>query len=94
MTIEDVIREIVREEIAAAGLVAANVPMTAAEKILADVARIAGVTVEELTGPSKARHLHQTRIHAYQALRLLGWSYPVIGARFNRDHSTIMAALR
>jgi chromosomal replication initiator protein len=71
-------------------------PEITAPLIIAQTASYFGVTIEELTGPSRGRHLVQGRqIAMYLCRELTNMSLPKIGAQFgNRDHTTVMYADR
>lgn len=62
--------------------------------IIAQTAAYFGVPIDELTGPSRGRHLVQGRqIAMYLCRELTDLSLPKIGAQFgNRDHTTVMYA--
>lgn len=62
--------------------------------IIAHTAAYFGVPIDELTGPSRGRHLVQGRqIAMYLCRELTDLSLPKIGAQFgNRDHTTVMYA--
>ena len=64
--------------------------------IIAQTAAYFGVSVEDLTGPSRGRHLVMARqIGMYLCRELTALSLPKIGAQFgNRDHTTVMYADR
>lgn len=53
-----------------------------------------GVAVHEIGTESKARRLVVVRKKVYGMLRELGWGYVDIGKLFDREHSTVMAALK
>jgi chromosomal replication initiation ATPase DnaA len=54
-----------------------------------------GVRIPEIKGAGRTRRVAKARFGVYWASRvLLGLSTPQIGARMNRDHSTIVSALR
>lgn len=65
------------------------------DEVLRDTAQLHGVDVAEMRGPSRVAHLVRARTTAYRILRAepLRWSLPAIGRAFDRDHTTIMAAL-
>lgn len=68
--------------------------MTPADAILADEARRANATVEELISPRRFAHLVRARQRAMWRIRqATGWSYPKIGRLFGRDHTTVMHAV-
>ncbi|WP_235735727.1 chromosomal replication initiator protein DnaA [Nocardioides alcanivorans] len=71
-------------------------PEITAASIIAQTAAYFGVSIEELTGPSRGRHLVQGRqIAMYLCRELTDLSLPKIGAQFgNRDHTTVMYAQR
>ncbi|WP_028653785.1 chromosomal replication initiator protein DnaA [Nocardioides halotolerans] len=71
-------------------------PEITAGLIIAQTAAYFGVSLEELTGPSRGRHLVMARqIAMYLCRELTGLSLPKIGAQFgNRDHTTVMYADR
>ncbi len=71
-------------------------PEITAAAIIAQTASYFGVSVEDLTGPSRGRHLVQGRqIAMYLCRELTEHSLPKIGAQFgNRDHTTVMYADR
>ena len=64
--------------------------------IIAQTAAYFGLSIEELTGPSRGRHLVMARqIAMYLCRELTDLSLPKIGAQFgNRDHTTVMYADR
>jgi chromosomal replication initiator protein len=71
-------------------------PEITAAAIIAQTAAYFGVSIEDLTGPSRGRHLVQGRqIAMYLCRELTELSLPKIGAQFgNRDHTTVMYADR
>ncbi len=71
-------------------------PEITAPTIIAQTAAYFGVSIEDLTGPSRGRHLVQGRqIAMYLCRELTALSLPKIGAQFgNRDHTTVMYADR
>ena len=64
--------------------------------IIAQTAAYFGISIEDLTGPSRGRHLVMARqIGMYLCRELTELSLPKIGAEFgNRDHTTVMYADR
>jgi chromosomal replication initiation ATPase DnaA len=58
--------------------------------VIRGCAEYAGVPVEAITGPQRSRVITAARQAGYSVLRSTGLSYPRIGHRFNRDHTTIM----
>ncbi len=71
-------------------------PQITAALIIAQTAAYFGLSIEELTGPSRGRHLVMARqIAMYLCRELTDLSLPKIGAQFgNRDHTTVMYADR
>jgi chromosomal replication initiator protein len=71
-------------------------PEITAGLIIAQTAAYFGLSIEELTGPSRGRHLVMARMIAmYLCRELTSLSLPKIGAQFgNRDHTTVMYADR
>src|SRR4051812_5463445 len=71
-------------------------PEITAGLIIAQTAAYFGVSIDELCGPSRGRHLVMARqIAMYLCRELTGLSLPKIGAQFgNRDHTTVMYADR
>ncbi|WP_224766277.1 chromosomal replication initiator protein DnaA [Nocardioides campestrisoli] len=63
--------------------------------IIAQTAAYFGVSIEDLTGPSRGRHLVLARqISMYLCRELTSMSLPRIGKEFGRDHTTVMYADR
>jgi chromosomal replication initiation ATPase DnaA len=59
--------------------------------VIRGCAEYAGVPVEAITKPGRAhKRINEARQAGYSILRASGLSYPRIGHRFNRDHTTIM----
>jgi chromosomal replication initiator protein len=71
-------------------------PEITAALIIAQTAAYFGVSIDDLTGPSRGRHLVMARqIAMYLCRELTELSLPKIGAQFgNRDHTTVMYADR
>ena len=71
-------------------------PEITAALIIAQTAAYFTLSIEELTGPSRGRHLVMARqIAMYLCRELTNLSLPKIGAQFgNRDHTTVMYADR
>ena len=70
-------------------------PAEVARSIIADVAREHDVTREEILSRSNPMRIVTARHDAMHRVRQeLGWSYERIGRLFNRDHSTVLAAVR
>ena len=70
--------------------------MDRVSKILREVAKEFDVPVNDLRGPSIARHIAKSRQIAYLRLRdETDLSYPTIGRIMgNRDHTTIIYGIR
>jgi chromosomal replication initiator protein len=71
-------------------------PEITAGLIIAQTAAYFGLSIDELTGPSRGRHLVMARqIAMYLCRELTDLSLPKIGAHFGgRDHTTVMYAER
>ncbi|WP_205472973.1 chromosomal replication initiator protein DnaA [Nocardioides sp. SYSU D00038] len=71
-------------------------PEITASLIIGQTASYFGLGIDELTGPSRGRHLVMARqIAMYLCRELTDLSLPKIGAQFgNRDHTTVMYADR
>jgi hypothetical protein len=70
-------------------------PPARARKIIAEVAAAYELTPEDLTGPRRFKYLMEPRWLAMRRIREeLGYSFPHIGRLFNRDHSTVVWAIR
>ncbi|WP_437309942.1 helix-turn-helix domain-containing protein [Sorangium sp. So ce388] len=68
------------------------------EGLLQDVNRICtegNVLIEEVFSRSRRAHIARARHRLWLWLHVeKGWSYPAIGDRFDRDHTTIMSGVR
>lgn len=54
-----------------------------------------GVTLEQIHGEARFAHVARARHEAMYLIRAkFKWSYPVIGRLFNRDHTTVISAVR
>ena len=54
-----------------------------------------GLSAGSLIGPSRYSEVVRARHHAMAVLRWsAGWSFPLIGKIFCRDHTTVMAAVK
>jgi chromosomal replication initiation ATPase DnaA len=70
-------------------------PKTDWKADLQELAQSYGVTVHEITGPLRQKHIVPARHHAMAMLRDRGWSYPEIGAKLGgRDHSTVIHGIK
>lgn len=61
--------------------------------LLKQVSDSTGVAELEIVSGTRAPRVYKARVQVYAALREKGWSYPDIGALFDRDHSAIHTAL-
>jgi chromosomal replication initiation ATPase DnaA len=61
--------------------------------ILRTISDTTGVSELEIVSGTRAPRVYKARVQVYAALRERGWSYPDIGALFDRDHSAIHSAL-
>jgi len=64
------------------------------EQLVREIAASEGVRVADMMGPSRFQHLVAAREVLYRTLRSWGWSLPAIGHFVNRDHTTILYALK
>lgn len=63
------------------------------EDVQKEISKYYNVTVESLSSPKRQRHLVKARQMAmYICRKLTGISYPELGARFHRDHSTVISS--
>lgn len=58
------------------------------------IAAARGVTFDEVMSRSQTPEIREVRVDVYEALRERGWSFPHIGLRMKRDHSTIIKSLQ
>lgn len=66
-----------------------------ASLVIAATAEFHRVTTDELRGPSKTKRLaHARQVAMWLCRQLTGLSLPRIGAVFDRDHTTVMHAVR
>lgn len=68
--------------------------MTEASACIATAAKVHNLTVADITGYSRKRHIVRARWAAAWLMRRRGMSLPQIGRHLNRDHTTIFYALR
>lgn len=60
-------------------------------RVIHEVARFAGMTPQDITGPSRKRKFAYARQMAMLICRdYVNASFPEIGRAFNRDHSTVL----
>lgn len=62
--------------------------------VVAEAAHALGTTTEALISDDRSRHVSMQRHIAMAAARRLGWSYPVIGRYFGKDHTSVLHACR
>lgn len=61
---------------------------------LSRVSEASGVSVEEIKGRSRKKHILGARWEAMRLGRESGLSFPMIAASLNRDHTTVMHACK
>lgn len=64
-------------------------PVSHGEAVLAQVAAIFDITIEEIKGPSRYMRYVDARAVITYILRERGWLQHEVGGLLNRDHSTI-----
>ena len=65
------------------------------DQIQREVARFYKITVEELRQDRRTKHLaHARSVAMYLCRKLTKSSFPEIASRFNKDHSTVISAVR
>lgn len=64
-----------------------------ATRTLDAAAQVYGVTVRDLVGRKRARHLHAARLAAMRVMLDGGLSTVVVGLAMQRDHSTVIKVL-
>lgn len=63
--------------------------------ILEDCADSTGLKVSQLLGRSRVKRIAHARQDCWRMIRdRLEWSYPKIGGKFGRDHSTVIEGVR
>lgn len=62
--------------------------------VLNEVCARHDISLIDLLGKRRFRHLTLARIEAYGRLRDMGWSYPAIARVFRRHHTTILTVLK
>lgn len=65
-----------------------------ARPLIKSVAERNGVSIEAITGPGAYQSIVRVRDEVCWVLRRSGFSYPEIGIAVNRDHTSVMAAVR
>ena len=64
-------------------------------RVVDAVSKLTGVTIAEIMGPRRDRHIIRARFAAMAIARdYLNLSYPQIGREFNRDHTSVINAMR
>jgi len=64
-------------------------------RVVDAVSKSTGVTVAEIMGPRRDRNIIRARFAAMAIARdYLNLSYPQIGREFNRDHTSVINAMR
>ena len=64
-------------------------------RIIAETARVAGLTSSDLLGKCREKRVYHPRAVAMKVCSdYTDASLPAIGAAFNRDHTTVLSALR
>ncbi|MDF3607540.1 helix-turn-helix domain-containing protein [Paracoccus sp. DMF-8] len=63
-------------------------------RIAEETAAEHGMTFDEITSPSRRQFIAQPRQEAMRRQREAGFSYPVIGWFWDRDHTTVMHGVR
>lgn len=61
--------------------------------ITADVSRASGVPPRELCGNNRSRHIVRARWECFARARAEGYSLPMIGRYYKKDHTTVFYAL-
>ncbi len=64
--------------------------MSAFDEALNDVSARTGVAASDIMGRRRLRHVVQARAELVRVLRGKGWSYPAIGEKLGRDHTSVM----
>tara|TARA_R100000808_G_scaffold2016_2_gene8533 strand:+ start:778 stop:1140 length:363 start_codon:yes stop_codon:yes gene_type:complete len=64
------------------------------DEIIYDCAEAAGVSLGQMMGKGREQRVVEARWMCYRILYPMGFSLSVIGARFNRDHGTVLHGLK
>ena len=65
------------------------------KRVIWEVSKASGVTPADILGRERTAHVVRARFAAMLICRnYLALSYPAIGRAFNRDHSTVINAMR
>lgn len=70
------------------------IPASPMQQIIKDVAAETGVSRDDLLGKSRLRTVVRARWIAMHRMRELGYSYPAIGRRLGKDHTTVLSGVR
>jgi len=65
-----------------------------AEKVIVATGEHFGLDPDDIVGPRKYPALSRARQVAYWVLRQRGYTFPFIGSKFSRDHSTVQYGVR
>ena len=65
----------------------------AALKIIEELVVDIGIDVSDVLGPSRKAHIVRVRVVAMKKMRVMGFSLPLVGFAFNRDHATVYHAI-
>lgn len=67
---------------------------TVLQGLLEQESKSSGLTIQQILGRGQRKDRCEARKRIWRELRKLGWSTTEIGEAFNRDHSTVVSALR
>lgn len=68
--------------------------MALVRRFCAEEGLVAKATTAEILGKDRRKHVVWARQRVFQRLRALGYSYPGIGRRMDRDHTTVLFGVR
>lgn len=89
------IEQEIEEQIAKAVEEAPAVPVPNWKRILSECSAKYGVPIEAIVGASRSRAILPARYEAaYRMVMEAGMSYPSAGKRLNRDHTTVLHAVK
>lgn len=70
-------------------------PLRHKTRMALEVSYATGVSLDQMRQPTRGnKHIVQARWAAMWAMRQAGYSYPAIGAFFNRDHTSVIHAIQ
>lgn len=69
-------------------------PLSGIRAVAYAVGRAAGLSLAELRGDSRSKHVVRARHECFARCRAQGYSLPVIARFFNRDHTTVYYGLQ